>query len=260
MDIVLLLSAGRHPVSNAPVLPRLEAQMIRLVEGLGETRGLHAGPDAMPVREALGHGLARLDHLRIAEGADPVETLVAHLADTPPALILAGRRGQGGEETGLVPYLVAQRLGYPLIPDVIALRPGAAPDRMEVEQALAKGARRRLVVRLPFVASVHPAAPAPRPFAYARMRRGRVIARDDVVAAPAAASEIEARPFKPRPKLMRGAPAGASAAERLMAATGAGDNGGANVLVDPDPELAARTILAYLRRVGAVPETKRDKT
>lgn len=234
--------------------------MIRLVEGLGETRGLHAGPDATPVRDALGHGLARLDHLRVAGGVDPVEALVADLTRTHPALILAGRRGQGGEETGLVPYLVAQRIGYPLIPDVVALRPGTAPQTMEVEQALAKGARRRLVVRLPFVASVHPAAPAPRPFAYAPMRRGRVIAHDGAAGTPIVASEIEARPFKPRPKLMRGAPAGASAAERLMAATGAGDSGGADVLVDPDPELAARTILAYLRRVGAVPETNRDKT
>ncbi|EHP71446.1 putative electron transfer flavoprotein, beta subunit, partial [Methylorubrum extorquens DSM 13060] len=49
MRIVVLLSAGLHPVSGAPVLPRVEAQAIRMAAGLGagsETFGLHAGPDA----------------------------------------------------------------------------------------------------------------------------------------------------------------------------------------------------------------------
>lgn len=254
MDIAILLSAGRHPVSNAPVVPRLEAQAIRLAEGLGTVRGLHAGADDRPARDALGHGLAQLDHLRLAPGVDPVAALAAHLAGTRPDLILAGRRGQGGAETGLVPYLVARALGYPLIPDVIAVRPGPRPRTVEIEQALAKGARRRLLVRLPLVATVHPAAPGPRPFAYGRMRQGTVT--PIAASAPAAPADVpvESRPFKPRPKLMRAAPAGASAAERLMAATGAADGRAANVLVDPEPDVAARTILAYLRQIGAVPD------
>lgn len=267
MDTVLLISAGRHPVSHAPVLPRLEAQMIRLAEGLGPMRGLHAGPDVVPARDSLGHGLARLDHIRIDAELDPLPELVAHLADSRPDLILAGRRGEGGEETGLVPYVIAQRLGYTLIPDIIALRPGPVPQSVEVEQALAKGARRRLVVRLPLVATVHPAAPVPKPFAYAQMRRGQVNVLERAGDPPAQMSAAEAssvvtRPFKPRPKLMRGAPAGASASERLLAATGGSEGGGANVLVDPAPEVAARAILAYLRQIGAVPDphANRDKT
>ncbi|HEY0292230.1 MAG TPA: electron transfer flavoprotein subunit beta [Hansschlegelia sp.] len=255
MKIVVLLSAGAHPVSSAPVLPRLEAQAMRIALALGETTGLHAGPSAAPAADALGHGLGLLTHLATREGADPIPALVAALKAETPDLVLAGRRGQGGEETGLAPYAVAAALGVTIVADAVALAPGAAPGALVVEQALPKGARRRLVVRLPALVTVHPGAPAPGAYAYGVARRGRVDTIWGVAgsAAEPTAIAVEERAYRPRPKLMRSAPSAGSAAERLAAATGGGPaSSGANVLVQPTPDEAARAILEHLRRIGVL--------
>lgn len=262
MRIAVLLSAGRHPVSGAPVLPRMEAQAIRLAAGLGEAVGLHAGPDADAVREALGLGLARIEHIAASEGADPVPTLAARLAAMAPDLVLAGRRSQGGAETGIVPYALAEALDLLLIPDVVAAAMGAEAGTLRLDQSLGRGALRRVIVRGPVLATVHPDAPAPLAYAYGRARRGRV----DRLGPAASGVEtpgfaVEERPYRRRPKLVKGAPTGGSAAERLKAATGeSGSAAKGRLLVDPDPEEAAREILAHLRGIGvlAAPAPTRD--
>lgn len=254
MKIAVLLSAGRHAVSGLPVLPRLEAQAIALAQGLGAVRGLHAGPDAEAVAEALGRGLAVIDHANVPAEVDPTSALVAALGVVKPDVVLAGRRGQGGLDTGLVPYAVARTLGATLIPDVIAVRETAENGVLEIDQALPKGAVRRVTARTPLVLTVHPAAPPPRAFAFGQARRGRIetLALGASIEPLAASTMVEEKPYRPRPKMMRGAPAGGSAADRLKAATGGGERAGANVMVDPDPHEAASAILAYLRSVGVL--------
>lgn len=249
MRIAVLLSAGRHPVSGRACPVPVELQAIRLAGGFGVTTGIHAGPDATAVRDALGHGLTRLVHLQLAEANNPVESLVAALAADAPSLILAGRTGQGGEDSGLLPYVLARRLGLPIVADAVALHEGE-DGTLIVEQALPKGARRRVTVRLPAVVTVHPAAPAPLPFAYGAMRRGVVESRAGVAMAPAP-GDIEERAYRKRPKLIAKAAAGASAADRLKAATEAASGGG-RLLVDPAPEEAAREIIAFLRGIGVM--------
>jgi len=261
MRIVVLLSAGLHPVSGASVLPRLEAQAIRMAVGLGETFGLHAGPDAAALAEALGQGLPRIEHIRIAAGDDPVPALAARLAEIAPDLILAGRRSQGGEESGLVPYALARALSRPLVSDVVA----AALDvegALRLDQSLGRGALRRVAVRGPVVVTCHPDAPAPLAYAYGRARRGRVEALAVAPASlPALAVAVEERPYRRRPKIVKGAPAGGSAAERLKAATGEGGSAASGrLLVEPDPEDAAREILAYLRQIGVLAPPAEPKT
>ncbi|WP_018387677.1 hypothetical protein [Ancylobacter sp. FA202] len=252
MKIAVLLSAGRHSVSGRPAPVPVELQALRLAVDLGaEVTGLHAGPELGPLNDALGHGLAHLIHLRGDGAADPVPALAAALAAGGYDLILAGRAGQGGEDSGLLPYTLARALGRPILADAAALGPGEAPGTLAIEQALARGARRRLVVRLPALVTVHPAAPPPLPFAFAGMRRGRVEIREVETreGLPAPAPEIEERAYRPRPKLIAKAAAGASALERLRAATEAASGGG-RLLVDPAPEEAAREILAHLRVLG----------
>ncbi|MCS0503927.1 electron transfer flavoprotein subunit beta [Ancylobacter mangrovi] len=251
MNVAVLLSAGRHPVSGQPCPVPVEMQAIGLGHALGaEMTGLHAGPASETIADALGHGLARLVHLKIGEADDPLASLVAALGAEKPALILAGRVGQGGEDSGLLPYALARALGLPVVADASALREGPEPGTLLVEQALPKGARRRLVVRLPALVTVHPAAPAPLPFAYAARRRGVVEERAGI-ASPRGERAIEERAYRPRPKLIAKSAAGASAAERLKAATEAASGGG-RVLVDPPPEEAAREILAHLRDIGVL--------
>lgn len=259
MRIALLLSAGRHRVSGRPAPVPVELQALRLAVDLAQTHGgqsagtvtgLHAGPEIGPLTDALGHGLGHLLHLRMPAEADPAAALTAALEAGGYDLILAGRSGQGGEDTGLLPYTLARALGRPILADAAALAPGTEIGTLNVEQALGRGARRRLVVRLPALVTVHPAAPAPLPFAFAGMRRGQVEMREAAPSAPAP-HEVEERPYRPRPKLIAKAAAGASAAERLKAATVAASGGG-KLLVDPAPEEAAREILAHLRGLGLI--------
>ncbi|MEF2071885.1 electron transfer flavoprotein subunit beta [Consotaella aegiceratis] len=236
MKAVVLLSAGRHPVSGKPVLPRLEAQAIALAAGIkGQTSGLHAGAGTTGVADALGHGLERIDWLAIAADADPVPALAAHLRDVRPDLIFAGRRGQGGEDTGLLPYALADALGLPILADVVASGPANEPGAMRFDQALPKGAKRRVTMRLPALVTMHPLAPAPMPYAFARARRGVLCRKDGVSIVPPPTS-FEERPHRARPKLMRRA--------------GAASEDGAGVIVDPGPEEAARLILDHLEKLG----------
>jgi electron transfer flavoprotein beta subunit len=253
MRIVVLLSAGRHPVSGAAVLPRVEAQAIRLAAGLGPTIGLHAGPDASAVAEALGLGLSRIVHIPLPAEADPVRPLAARLVALAPDLILAGRRGQGGEETGMVPYALADAFDCALVPDVVALAANPAGD-LTLDQGLGRGARRQVSLRGPVLATVHPDAPAPLPYAYGQARRGVIETAEAPPPSPAdAPPALEERPYRRRPKIVKGAPSGGSAAERLKAATGeSGASGGGRLLVDPEPDEAAREILAHLRRIGVL--------
>lgn len=112
---------------------------------------------------------------------DPVPALAARLAACAPDIVLAGRRSQGGEESGLVPYALARALSLPLVSDVVA---AAAEDgALRLDQSLGRGALRRVRVQGPVVVTCHSDAPAPLAYAYGRARRGTVAA---LAVAPAA--------------------------------------------------------------------------
>jgi electron transfer flavoprotein beta subunit len=250
MRTTVLLSAGRHPVSGRACPVPVELQAIRLGRSLEvDIAGLHAGSGVEAVHDALGHGLGRLLHLELPDESDPLDSLAIALEAKAPDLILAGRCGQGGEDSGLLPYVLARRLGRPIVADAVALHAGEE-GTLIVEQALPKGARRRVTVRLPALVTVHPAAPAPLPFAYGAARRGVVETRAGI-SALAAVREVEERAYRKRPKLIAKAAAGASAADRLKAATEAASGGG-RLLVDPAPEEAAQEIIAFLREIGVL--------
>ncbi len=232
MRALVLLSQGTHPVSGKACLPRFEAQAVRLAAALAaDAGGLHAGPSAEIVREALGRGLTHLTHLK--HDGDPVPALVAALRDLRPDVVFAGPVGQGGEDTGLTPYAVAYALGWPLVAHAVGVEP--ADGALRVTQALPKGARRSVLAPFPLLVTAHRSAPPPLPFAYARARAGRVV---EIAAAPAplaAPDDCETRLYRARPK--------------AFAATAAPKAQG-RVLVNPDPHEAAREILAFLRTLG----------
>jgi len=71
------------------------------------------------------------------------------------------------------------------------------------------------------------------------------------IEAPQPESPIEQRPYRKRPKLIATSATGASAADRLKAATETASTGG-KLLVHPSPEDAAREILAHLRGIGVL--------
>jgi electron transfer flavoprotein beta subunit len=249
MTIIVLLSAGLHPVSGRPCPVPVELQAIGLANRLSPERvaGLHAGGATQAVLDCFGHGLQDIEVLEQAEG-DPVGALAAAIRDAAPDLVLAGRRGRGGEDSGLLPYRLAAALGWPICADAIGLARDAAG--LAVTQAQPRGARRRVVVALPAIVTVHPAAPAACAFAFGAARRGvvrRRAASGEAGPAPPAMSE---HPYRQRPRLVRGATFGGTAEERLRAATEIA--GGGQVIRDPSPEVAAAAIAATLERLGVL--------
>ncbi|WP_285295463.1 electron transfer flavoprotein subunit beta [Aureimonas altamirensis] len=253
MKAVVLLSAGYNPATGNPAPPAAELCALRLAADAGaETVGLHAGPQADAVRPALGHGVSRIRHLQVPAHSDVLPALADEISRIGPDLVLAGNRATGGGDTGLLPYLLAKALGWPILSDAVRLSE-ASDGALTVEQALPKGMQRRVHQRFPMVLTVHPSAPAALPYAFGQARRGRI----ETVAAPHVPTEIEddlnMRPHRPRARIMRGAVSGGSAADRLKAATASAAGGGGDLLVNPDPETAARAILSHLRRIGALP-------
>jgi electron transfer flavoprotein beta subunit len=248
----VLLSAGSHPVSGRAAPVRAEAQATALALALDAVvTGLHAGGEAA-VADHLGHGLDEIDVAPCSADADPLPALLAALARQPGDLVLMGRCGVGGDDSGQLPYRLAAALGLPLVADAVALaREPGRPDVLVVDQALPRGARRRVRVTLPAVVTVHPAAPPPRPFAFAAVRRGRLVPMTVEAAAGEPPLAVEERPWRRRPRLIAGASTSGTAAERLRAATEVAGGGG-RLLVDPAPDEAAREILAFLRGIGVV--------
>jgi len=227
---LVLISAGRHPVSGRPAPVAVEMQAIRLALELGAApHGLHVGNDADQVRDALGHGLSRLLLLQAGDAAagDPLPALRDHLTRSPPELVLTGRRGSGGLDSGMLPYRLAHALGWPIVHDVAKLsRQGAG---LVAEQALPRGARRIRTTRLPCVVTVHPAAPPPLPFRLSALR-GEVVclSADPMPPTP----PLPQLPYRMRPKVV----------DRVA--------GGGRVLREIPANDAADAIIAELQRLG----------
>ena len=250
MKIAILLSASLHPVSQRPALSRIEAQAVAVALHLGgEIVGFHAGSDCVAAASALGHGLPRLVHLRTQPNADPVPTLAAELRRFQPDLVLTGPRSIGADETGLVPYRIAEKLGWPILADAVSVE--RMSDGFKVASALPKGERLICEETGPLVLTLHPAAPSARAYAYAQERLG-VIETREIEAEEDSSPRPVQRPMRQRAKVKASA-TGGSAADRLKAATEMAASTGGELLVDPDPEMAARTILRHLRAIGARP-------
>jgi electron transfer flavoprotein beta subunit len=120
-----------------------------------------------------------------------------------------------------------------------------------VLQALPRGQRRRLKVRLPFLATVDNAAPKPRQSAYGPAQRGELAAHDVEVEQDALFTGAVLQPAKPRPKRLKVIKA-KSGADRMKAATAKASGGGGQVLKGLSPEAGAEAILKLLVEEGVV--------
>lgn len=246
--VAALVSVGRHPLSGRPRRAPLDARAVELGLRLAgpALRVLHAGdPEAPALREYLGMGLPRIEVLDLPGDADPLPALVDYLARREAGIVLTGLAAEGGEDSGLLPYLLAEALGCPVVGDVADI--ALAGDRARVLQSLPRGHRRALEVALPFVAAVGSAAPVPRQSAFGPARRGRVEVLEAAVVIDEARRAWDWQAAKVRPKRLKAA-AGKTAAERLAAMTSVA--GGGQVLAGLTPEQAAERIYAFLVEEG----------
>jgi len=183
-------------------------------------------------------------------GADALPALTDYLRDAGAQVVLTGSQAETGEGSGMLPFLLAEGLGWPLVvglAQVESINDGSAL----VLQALPRGQRRRLKVRLPFLATVDNAAPKPRQSAYGPARRGVLQAKDVEVVDDELLAVATLQPAKPRPKRLKVIKA-KSGADRMKAATAKASGGGGQVLKGVTAQAGAEAILKLLIEEGVV--------
>ncbi|RKR06573.1 electron transfer flavoprotein beta subunit [Kushneria sinocarnis] len=261
-EVRVLVSSGRHPVSGRSGAAREDARAVEMalaLAGEGVTL-LHAGDPAdaslryylgmfheVPGLPSVGR-VGRLDLLSMPAESDATSLLAEQLRHAGASLVLTGMRSEIGEGSGLLPYLLAERLGWNLVAGVAAIE-HCDSESATILQALPQGQRRRLSVRLPCIATVDRAAPAPRQSAHGPARRGQIRVIEPQESAGVALDEPRGQwrfePARVRPKRLK-VVKGGSARERMRAAASTGGGGGGRVLSDLDPEAAADELIRYL--------------
>lgn len=257
LRIAALVSVGRHPVTGRPRRAEFDARAVEMGLSLAaadDVTLLHAGvrsPEAEgALRGYLGMGIDSVDVLLQPGDADIVPALENRLRDMAPRLVLCGARGETGETSGLVPFLLAERLGWSLVTSLAEIE-SVDGDSMTVLQALPRGQRRRLKVALPAIVTVDAAAKPARQSAFGPARRGQLNTTETAVSPDLMAREWTSAPARKRPKRLKIVKA-ASARDRFKAAAAKAEGGGGQVLKGVSPQDGAAAILKLLQEEGVL--------
>jgi electron transfer flavoprotein beta subunit len=252
LKVVALVSIGAHPTSGRAQRAVQDARAVELgmrMQG-AQLEVVHAGdPQQESLRAYLGMGLAELTVLQQPSSADALPALSKHLQLSQAQLVLTGSQAETGEGSGMLPYLLAERLGWPLIvglAEVEQIDQGMA----WVLQALPRGQRRRLKVRLPFVGSVDQAAAA-RQSAFGPARRGTLLRTEVELVDDPLYADAQWQPARPRPKRLKVIKA-KTGAERMKAATAKASSGAGQVLKELSPADAAEAVFKLLLEEGVI--------
>jgi len=257
LKVAALVSVGRHPVTERPRRAEYDARAVEIGLSLAASGDLclvHAG-EFSPATEAalrgyLGMGVDAVEVLQQPAGSDIVPALETWLRAAGPRLVLCGARGETGEGSGLVPFLLAERLGWSLVSGLAAVE-SVDSDTMTVLQALPRGQRRRLKLRLPAVVTVDAAAQPARQSAFGPARRGELHRLASEVTPDRAARAWMTAPARKRPKRLKIVKA-SSARDRFKAAAAKGEGSGGQVLTGLSAQQGAEAILKLLREEGVL--------
>jgi electron transfer flavoprotein beta subunit len=241
--IAVLVSAGKHPVSGQARHCRNDGLALQIGLNLSnDLKVLHAGEsNNTALQDYLALGAKQID---VIPADNVVENLAAQLKNVD--LILTGTRAENGEDSGLLPYLLAAKLNLPIVADALEITQREnqlRENQLEVLQFLPKGQRRRVLVSLPAVVAVHPSAAVTLNFIHARQSLGSISTLPAGNAATKPSQWLTGAPRKPI-KLV--ASATLTGHQRLMAAISSKAKGGAVVNEGNNVE-KAQVILRYLR-------------
>ena len=244
LRVAVLLSVGRHPASGRARRAARDARALEMALSLAgpvEILAVHAGnPDEPALRDYLGMGLPSLTVLDLPAGMDAVPALAGFLHQAVPDLVLTGTQAEAGEDSGMVPYLMAEMLEAVMVRDVVSLQ--TEGKRARLVQALPGGRRCEVLSPLPVVASVPLSAPAPRLPGFVLSRAGRIETQRALQEPDTFLASCEIAPHRKR--AARTLPTG-SALDRLKAITEA-QAGEGRLLQHISPDEAAREIRDYL--------------
>ncbi len=176
-SVAVLISAGRHPTSGAPRACRGDAVAMALGRSLAgdSLRVIHVGdPEEPSLRDYMAFGAGKIEVLPVGAGNDVVPALAGSLGAVD--IILTGSRAEQGAGSGLLPYLLAEALGRPVVANVLDVKVERGPTpglEARIRQFLPKGQRRQIACPLPLVIAVNPFAAVDLKYAYARRISGR---------------------------------------------------------------------------------------
>lgn len=274
--VMTLVSLGCHPISGRGRLAEQDGRAVELGMKLaGEDLALlHAestSDSAFPplsdidkeaqLRRFLGMGLPDIAVVKPDVKQDVVASLMSAIIDRQPQILLTGVRAESGEGSGMVPYLLAEMLAWPMVSNITDIIE-VTGNEAQVLQALPRGQRRLINVKLPFIASVNMAANKPRQSAFGPAKRGRVSFSNEAEADALITSELftipdngeldwQVTPAKPRSKRMKVIKA-KTAADRLKAATVKTSSAGGKVMVDETLTEKAQAIIDLLQSEGVL--------
>lgn len=250
LTVAVLVPAGSSPVTNRPRRDPQGARALEQALRLNPERLLliHAGDPRNPgLRQYLGMGVARIDVIATPLGCDPYPLLLERISGEAPDLVVCGSVASDTHGSGLMPYLLAQDLDWPILASARVVRVEAR--RAIIDQALPGGRLRTFSARLPAVVTVDAGAPAPRQVAFGPALRGSVRSVEALADRLATAPAWTIQPARRRARPLPTADAGASAQERLLAATERVEKAGL-VLTGLDPDAAAARIIDDLTQFG----------
>lgn len=229
MNICVCLSVGRNPVSGRPRMAASDRVALEIaLSGVASVSAVHAGdPGDAVLLDYLGMGLTELTVIE-AVGRDAVEAIACWLAASSIDLVLTGQSAETGGATGMFPYFLAERLGWPIVKGVCSV--ASSPEGASLLQTAPGGQRRRLTGPLPAVLVAAPGVLQPRMSTFAGRRTG-TLTTVSTNASPMPA--VAAQPARKRGARLRPAAAASRTSSDAMR-------------TDLTPQEAARLILETL--------------
>ena len=254
LDVIVLLSVASHPLSLRACRNSSDESAIELA--LRQTNStielVHAGTsdNEQVLRDYIGMGVSPLTLLQLEHDGDPLHVLSSYLGERSPDLIITGDKCSGGEDSGLIPYYLAEELNYNIIANICEIEEVTSND-LSMLIALPRGKRRRVSSSFPLVLTVSESVIIARQSSYAKSIRGTINIIPTNSQIDMAWSNWTIKQKKIRPKQLETGLKSNSNADRLAAVMGGSDIN-TNQLIELSSRDAAEAIISWMKKENVI--------